>query len=193
MDARAEAYALSVLFRTKKWLTFAQLVQAWAKELAGDKASGDYIEPDLGHLLLEDIINGRLDNAGPPVDGRQLGLRIVTLENRAGGLEGLQVLKMVEAGVLPEFARHRILVMKEAVLDFARRRELPPPSWWADTAEALNEQTNKVETGVPTPSSADAALQTAPTRKPAKNLFQPNPMAVDAAPGRQSSNTLSNR
>jgi hypothetical protein len=25
-----------------------------------------------------------------------------------------------------------ILIMKEAVLDFARRHRLPPPSWWAE-------------------------------------------------------------
>jgi hypothetical protein len=33
--------------------------------------------------------------------------------------------------------------MKEAVLDFARRRELPPPSWWADTTSASKGQTNE--------------------------------------------------
>jgi hypothetical protein len=27
---------------------------------------------------------------------------------------------------------NRIVVMKEAALDFARRHELPPPSWWTD-------------------------------------------------------------
>ena len=26
----------------------------------------------------------------------------------------------------------RIVIMKEAVLDFAKRREIPPPSWWTD-------------------------------------------------------------
>jgi hypothetical protein len=32
----------------------------------------------------------------------------------------------------PSFSSHRILIMKEAVLDFAQRREIPPPSWWTD-------------------------------------------------------------
>jgi len=32
----------------------------------------------------------------------------------------------------PSFSLHRILTMKEAVLDFAKRREIPSPSWWTD-------------------------------------------------------------
>jgi hypothetical protein len=168
VDVRAEAYALSVLFRTKESLTFAQLVSAWARELAGDKVHGDHIERDLGHLLLEDIINGRLDNAGPPVDGRQLGLRIITPENRAGFLEGRQVSELTVAGGLPAYISHRIVVLKEAVFDFARRRDLPPPSWWADVAEALDKKTNKWATGIPTQTSEKTVLQAAPGRKTPK-------------------------
>jgi hypothetical protein len=174
VDARAEAYALSVLFRTKAALTFAQLVPAWARELAGDKAYGDHVERDLGHLLLEDIINGRLDNAGPPADGRQLGLGIITLENQAGFLEGRQVSKLTVAGRLPEYISHRIVVLKEAVLDFARRRDLAPPSWWADATEILEEQTNKSATGVPTQTSEKTALQAAAVRKTPKESRQVN-------------------
>jgi hypothetical protein len=165
---RAEAYALSVLFRTKESLTFAQLVSAWARELAGDKVHGDHIERDLGHLLLEDIINGRLDNAGPPVDGRQLGLRIITPENRAGFLEGRQVSEVTVAGGLPAYISHRIVVLKEAVLDFARRRDLPPPSWWADVAETLDKQKNKLATSVPTQTSEKTVFQAARVRKTPK-------------------------
>ena len=32
----------------------------------------------------------------------------------------------------PSFSLHRILIMKEAILDFAKRRGIPPPSWWTD-------------------------------------------------------------
>src|SRR5262249_51641318 len=34
----------------------------------------------------------------------------------------------------PSLSLHRILIMKEAVLDFAKRREIPPPSWWTDVS-----------------------------------------------------------
>jgi hypothetical protein len=32
------------------------------------------------------------------------------------------------------FLHHRIVLMKEAVLSFAHRHRLPPPSWWSDAA-----------------------------------------------------------
>lgn len=168
------AYALPVLFRTKEWLTFAQLVPAWARELTGEKTHGNHIERDLGHALLEDMINGRLDNAGPPVEGQRLGLRIITMENRAGFLEGRQVSDLTVAGGLPAYISHRIVVLKEAVLDFARRRDLPPPSWWADAAEILEEQTKKSATDVPTQTSEKTALQTAPVRETPKELRRVN-------------------
>jgi hypothetical protein len=37
-----------------------------------------------------------------------------------------------------------IVVMKEAALDFARRHELPPPSWWANTVGASDETKNNM-------------------------------------------------
>jgi hypothetical protein len=153
------AHALSILFRTKEWLTFAQLVPAWARELAGDKTDTDRTERDLGHVLLEDIIKGRLDDTGPPVDGRQFGIRLITSENRSGFLEGRQVLELTVDGGLPAEICHRIVLLKPAVLDFARRRNLPLPSWWADLAEASNEQTNDLATDGPTPKSSDETVR----------------------------------
>ena len=46
-------------------------------------------------LLIEDMINGRLDDAGPLADGRSLGLRIITPENQAGYLEGHQARELM--------------------------------------------------------------------------------------------------
>jgi hypothetical protein len=70
----------------------------------------DRVERDLGHSLLEDMINGRLDNTGPSVGGRQLGLRLITPENRSGFLEGHQVLELTVDGSLPVKICHRIMV-----------------------------------------------------------------------------------
>ena len=135
---------MSILFRTKGWLTLAQLLPAWASELAEGKRDANQIERDLRHFLIEDIINGRLDDAGPLRDGRRLGLRFITPENRAGYLEGHQARELITAGGTPaaySFVSNRLVVLKEAVLDFARRHELPPPSWWTDASRATNEQT----------------------------------------------------
>ncbi len=49
-------------------------------------------------LLLEDIVNKRLDDAGPLAEGRRLGLRVITPEGRAGFLEGHQVRDLIPAG-----------------------------------------------------------------------------------------------
>jgi len=142
---------MSVLFRTKKWLTIAELVPAWAAELPGADRNPAQIERHLGHYLLEDIINGRLDEAGPEVDGRRLGLRLITEENRAGFLEGHHVSALITPNNTPEgrsFVYHRVLVLKEAILDFGRRYQLPTPSWWADDAgvgEANSESTDRAE------------------------------------------------
>jgi hypothetical protein len=135
---------LSILFRTKGWLTLAQLLPAWASELAESRTNADRIERDLKQLLIEDIINGHLDDAGPLADGRRLGFRIITPENRAGYLEGHQARELITAGGTPaafSFVSNRLLVLKEAVLDFARRHKVPPPSWWTDASRAANEQT----------------------------------------------------
>jgi hypothetical protein len=84
-----------------------------------------------------DIVNGRLDDSGPLVDGRRLGLRLITPENRAAFIEGPQLLDLIrtkEAGLLDY-----VVVMKEAVLDFAQRHQLPSPSWWTDSSSTPTE------------------------------------------------------
>jgi len=126
----------SILFRTKEWLTIAQLARAWTAEILGAEQDPQQFEQELVNLLLEDIVNNRLDEAGPLVEGRRLGLRLITPEGRSGFLEGHQVRDIPSAGDALTFLLNRIVVMKEAALDFARRHELPPPSWWTDAFAA---------------------------------------------------------
>lgn len=99
-------------------------------------------------------MNGRLDDAGPLDDGRRLGLRIITPENRAGYLEGQQAGELlILARESPEgfsFVSRHLVLMKEAVLDFARRHQLPSPSWWTDATNVA------VQSG--RTSASDAAL-----------------------------------
>jgi hypothetical protein len=121
---------MSILFRTKGWLAVNQLARAWAGELPGAEKDPKRFEQDLAHLLLEDVVNGRLDDAGPLVEGQRLGLRIETPDFRAGFLEGRQILDALRSGGDAEFLAHRIVVMKEAALTFAQWHNLPPPSWW---------------------------------------------------------------
>ena len=52
---------MSALYRSKRWLTLAQLVPAWARELVNATTSASECERELWHFLLEDIINGRFD------------------------------------------------------------------------------------------------------------------------------------
>ena len=124
---------MSKLFRTKEGMTIAQLAGAWSSELAEGGEDPKQCEQNLVHILMEDILNGRLDDSGPlRDDGQRLGLRLITPENRAGFIEGRQLLDLIHAD--QAWALHNVLVMKEAVLDFAQRHQLPSPSWWADSA-----------------------------------------------------------
>jgi hypothetical protein len=117
------------MYSTKDWLTVAQLVGAWGPELGRGVPDPSRVEADLVHELVEDIINGRFDNSGPFCEGQRLGLRLITPDCRAGFLVGNDVRDLIRFGIEP-WLLHRIVVMKEAILDFARRRQLPPPSWW---------------------------------------------------------------
>jgi hypothetical protein len=118
------------LFRSKNWLTVAQIAQAWGAELARDEPGANDHKDNLVHMLFEDIANGRLDNCGPLCDGRRLGLRIITPDHKPGFIEGRQLIKLIFQN--REFALHRIVIMKEALLDFAKRHQLPAPTWWRD-------------------------------------------------------------
>jgi hypothetical protein len=163
---------MSALFRKKGWLTVAQLVRSWAPELAA-KTSSAQVEHDLMQGLIEDIVNGRLDDAGPLTDGRRLGLRLITPEGRAGFLEGHQARDLIVPGGITSFVTNRLVVLKEGVLDFARRHELPPPSWWADAVNESNAMNDTATdpaapilgTGSPTPRAASLAGARGPRAK----------------------------
>jgi hypothetical protein len=79
---------VSKLFRTKEWLTVAQLTRAWSLELVQGGEDPKQYEQDLIHILLEDILNGRLDDSGPLRVGLRLGLRWITSEHEAGFIRG---------------------------------------------------------------------------------------------------------
>jgi hypothetical protein len=159
---------MSILFRTKGWLTIAQLARAWTAEIPGAERDPQQFEQELVHLLLEDIVNKRLDDAGPLAEGRRLGLRIITPDGRAGFLDGHQVRALIlPGGALTDYL-HLIVVMKEAALDFARRHELPSPSWWRDSFAASTKPANQLapDGTIPIPSAASKRLAEASLRRP---------------------------
>jgi hypothetical protein len=120
---------VTIVFCTKEWLSLPQLVDAWGSELTKVGEEPNRSQKALEHVLLEDIINGRLDHTGPLQDGRKLGLHL-EFEGRAYFVVGHEIRNLMASD--PSFSLHRILIMKEAVLDFAKRREIPTPSWWTD-------------------------------------------------------------
>ena len=86
---------MSKLFRAERWLTVAQLTGAWSSELAESGEDPKQCERNLVHILMVDIVNGRLDDSGPLVDGRRLGLRLVTTKDRAAFIEGRELLDLI--------------------------------------------------------------------------------------------------
>jgi hypothetical protein len=124
---------MSKLFRTKEALTLAQLARAWSSELVEPGEDPKQCEQYLVHLLQEDIVNGRLDDSGPLHNDARLGLRCIRPDGKAGLVEGRQLLEFLGPG--QEWALDRVIIMKEAALHFAQRRQLSPPSWWAGADE----------------------------------------------------------
>jgi hypothetical protein len=159
---------MSILFRTKEYLTVAQLARAWTAEIPGAKQDPQQFEQDLVHLLLEDIVNKRLDDAGPLAEGRRLGLRFINPDGRASFLDGHQVRDLILFSDTLPFFLDRIVVMKEAALDFARRHELPPPSWWTDALAASPKPANHLAPGgtIPIPKAASKSPVETRLRRP---------------------------
>jgi len=114
-------------------MTIAQLTGAWSSELAEGGEDPKQCEQNLVHILMEDILNGRLDDSGPlRDDGQRLGLRLITPEHKAGFIKGPQLHELIH--IDRSRVLHNVVIMKEALLDFAQRHQLPSPSWWADSA-----------------------------------------------------------
>jgi hypothetical protein len=84
------------------------------------------------HELTEDVLNGRFEATGRFSDGQNSGIHLITPENKAAIIDKGQDLAEL-AATDPIFFSHRVVLMKEAILDFAKRRQLPQPSWWSDS------------------------------------------------------------
>jgi hypothetical protein len=123
---------MSILFRTQKCLTIFQLTRAWGLELAKSAEEAERHVHDLTHILMQDISNGHLDDSGPLWEGRRSGVGYITPDYKVGLIEGRHLLGLATSDPTKSWALHHVLVMKEAVLDFASRREVPPPSWWTE-------------------------------------------------------------
>jgi hypothetical protein len=183
---------LSILFSQKTFLTVPQLTGAWATELGAP-------EYELRHELLEDIVNGRFDASGPRYGGQQSGLRLITPpEGRVGFITGQEVRALIQPGLKP-WPLDWIVVMKEAVLDFARRRGLPPPSWWAASVgitpgaapNVANASTAPVSgTAIPEPVPVISATPRGPRPRKLEQVIQE--MREDIQQGRVSVTELQN-
>jgi hypothetical protein len=152
---------VSKLFRTKEWLTLAQLTRAWSPELVAGGEDQKECEQSFIHVLMEDIVNGRLDDSGPPRDdGQRLGLRCITSDNKPRFIEGSELLDPIRAD--QAWVLDNVLIMKETVLDFAQRHQLPSPSWWADSASTSAQVPNDTKV------NADKATGAVPSRSVGK-------------------------
>jgi hypothetical protein len=123
-------------------------------------------------------------------NGRRLGLRL-DHHGRGEFIEGHEVHALIACS--EPISPHKILVMKEAILDFALRREIPPPSWWADNTSV------SPDAGVTTKDSSSIASSPmpAPSHVPsrrgrkAKKLDQVKAaMREDIQLGRQTPDSL---
>jgi len=180
---------MSFLFRTSKYLTIAQLTGAWGPELARVRGEDPLqCQEDLTHVLLQDIFNGRLDDAGPVWDDRRLGrlgVACITVDNKAACLEGRHLLDFMRNEESKRWLLHDVLVVKEAILDFARRHQLPPPTWWAEVPGGSMD---------PAPANADVATRAPPSipntearprgRRPEKRVQVEEAMKRDIQRGR---------
>jgi hypothetical protein len=131
---------MSILFRTRECLTVFDLTRDWGLEFAKDLGDPEQHVHNLTRILLQDIVNGHFDNSGPLRNGRRSGVGMITADYKIGFIEGHYFLGLVKSELTRDWCLHYVVVMKEAVLDFARRHEIPPPSWWAESATVSNDE-----------------------------------------------------
>jgi hypothetical protein len=118
--------------RAEQWLTLAQLVPAWANELADASHSASQLERDLWQCLYEDARIGFLDHSGPRRNGRRRGLCIIDDNGRFQCISG----RLLGTVHFPFRRRgHRIFLARKAMLALARRHWVPPFSGWPDASE----------------------------------------------------------
>lgn len=117
------------LFRNSRALPFQDIVPAWAPEI-------DVAEDSLAQGMLRAIFDGRLDHAGPLIDGERHGLRWSTCELNAGMIRGdhLRPLARITHGRWRGVEFSYLYLMREAVLAFAEACKLQRPSWWKSSA-----------------------------------------------------------
>lgn len=125
------------------WLSVAQLVPAWANELAHASSDVYAIQDKLWYDLEKDVIHGLLDD--PLRNGSRLGVQTVAPGGQPNYIEGSRL------GGLFRMMGEGILLSKEAVLDFARRHKLRAPSWWADASKGETQPTRSQVTLKPAP------------------------------------------
>jgi len=169
---------MSVLFRQQRHLTLAQLERVWGHELHPK-------DPDaashLSHILKLDIVNGLLDSVG---EGP--GFYIVTGGGIPASISGRNAAEFVQGKLASQY----IVVMKEAVLDFARRREISPPSWWIE--EASHSTSLAARFDGTTPGAAEGTISPPPTppkrrgRRPTALTATISKMREDIQSGRTS-------
>jgi hypothetical protein len=136
--------------RAEQWLTLAQLVPAWANELADATRSPSQLERDLWQCLHEDAIIGFLDHCGPFRKGRRLGLGFIDDNGPFQYVSG----RRLGTVHFPFRKRgHRIFLARKAMLAFARRHGVPPPSMWSDATKRKTQ-----------PSRSQVKLKPAPER-----------------------------
>jgi hypothetical protein len=123
---------LSALYRAEAQLTADALVRAWAPELNVD-------ERDLGRLLAQDIISGRLDHFGPELGGERWGVGVLLRDLRVNLTRGADLRELMAAAgpATLQWMLPSIVIRKEAVLAFAESRGLTPPSWWGPSSDDL--------------------------------------------------------
>jgi hypothetical protein len=147
--------------RGERWLTLAQLVPAWVNELADATTSVGELRDKLWSHLEKDITNGFLDD--PLRNGSRLGLRAIDPAGHPRYIEGWRL-----SGLCRTMAES-ILLSKEAVLDFARRHKLRPPSWWSDATKRETQ-----------PSRSQVELKPAPDRIVIEEIRRAYDAAEDA-------------